>query len=133
MLVSSLSPPLLIPCPSCSFPSVLLSVIISPLLSSWLLSCFSFLQSSSVLATPSIIPTQGELEAVQALSLESRLGDFQPRSPGFTPGCRPESWQLGEAIVRERLTTHGSFCAKYTCKHVDTHILTHMEPHIRST
>lgn len=80
-----LTPILLTLCPSYSFPSVfpsfhyLPSAILLPLL-------VSSVPSSSVLATPSIIPTQGELEAIQAQSLESQLGDFQPHSPGFTLG-----------------------------------------------
>lgn len=38
--------------------------------------------------------------------------------------CGPESWQLREPIVRERLTTHGSFCK--------THTHTHTHPHTKS-
>lgn len=74
------APILLNPCPSYLFPSVLLSF---HYLSSLLLLSSA---QSSVLATPSIIPTQGELEAGQAPSLEARLGEFQHCSPGFTPG-----------------------------------------------
>lgn len=121
-----LTPILLTPCPSYSFPSVfpsfhyLPSAILLPLL-------VSSVPSSSVLATPSIIPTQGELEAIQAQSLESQLGDFQPHSPGFTLGLW--AWELA---------AQGGYCRgeinhtwQLLCKS-HTHTLTHTEPHILS-
>lgn len=50
-----------------------------------------------------------------------------PLSPGWVTSnpapqaalqaCGPESWKLREAIVRERLTTHGSYCTKHTRTH----------------
>lgn len=113
--------------PSYSFPSVFPSfhylpsaILLPPLL-------VSSVPSSSVLATPSIIPTQGELEAIQAQSLESRLGDFQPHSPGFTLGLW--AWELA---------AQGGYCRgeinhtwQLLCKS-HTHTLTHTEPHILS-
>lgn len=121
-----LTPILLTLCPSYSFPSVfpsfhyLPSAILLPLL-------VSSVPSSSVLATPSIIPTQGELEAIQAQSLESQLGDFQPHSPGFTLGLW--AWELA---------AQGGYCWgeinhtwQLLCKS-HTHTLTYTEPHILS-
>lgn len=60
-----------------------------------------------------------------------------PLSPGWatsSPGpqaslqaCGPESWQLREAIVEARLTTHGSHCAKQ--KHMHTHLYWDIQSH----
>lgn len=118
-----------------SLPLLLISIcslLSLSVLSSCLLSCSPSLQSSSVLATPSIIPTQGELEAVQTWSLEPWLGDFQPRSPGFTPGLR--AWELaaqGGYCRREINHTWQPLCETKTYAHA--FILGHTEPRIPTT
>lgn len=121
----TLTPTLLICCPSYSFPSVLLSLSV---LSSPPASCLVLPPCRAVVSLqPPQSSTQGELEAVQT---------WPPWVPaGWLPTLVPRlhsrpvglSWQLREAIVEERLTTHGSHCAKQ--KHMHTHLYWDIQSH----
>lgn len=81
----TLTPTLLICCPSYSFPSVLLSLSV---LSSPPASCLVLPPCRAVvsLQPPQSSPHRESWRRSKPGPLESRLGDFQPWSPGFTPG-----------------------------------------------
>lgn len=107
------------------------SFIISPLLSSCLLLGFPPCRAVVSLQPPQSSPHRESWRQSKPspLSLGWVTSNLAPQA--FLQACGPESWQLREAIVRKRLTTHGSYCTK-THTHARTS-LTHAELQIPST
>ncbi len=121
-----LFPTQLIPCPSYSFLSVLISFhyLSSPILSSPPCRAVVSLQP------PQSSPHRESWRQSKSSPLSPGWVTSNPSPPASLQACGPESWQLREAIVGERLTTHGSYCTKHTHRHKHTH--THTSWHIQS-
>ena len=127
------------PLPPIHFHLFSYAFIISPLFSSCLLSCFPPYRAVVSLQPPQSSPHRESWTQSKPSPLSPGWVTSNPSPQASLQACGPESWQLREAIVGERLTTHGSHCTKHTHTHTHTqthmrtHILTHTEPHIAST
>lgn len=115
-----LSPTLLIPCPSHSFPSVLsFHHLPSPIP----LSCSPLCRAVVSLQPPQSSPHRESWRQSKPSPLSPGWVTSNPAPQASLQACGPESWQLREAIVGERLTTHSSYCRQYT--HTHTHLNTY--------
>lgn len=99
--------------------------IISPLLSSCLLywppPCWAVVS----LQPPQSSPHRESWRQSKSSPLSSGWVTSNLAPQALLQACGPESWQLREAIVSERLTTHGSHCRKdtHTSWRIQSHIL----------
>lgn len=88
------------------------SFIISSLLSSCLLFRSPPRRAVVSLQPPQSSPHRESWTQSKLSPLSPGWVTSNPAPQAFLQACGPESWQLREAIVRERLTTHGSYCTK---------------------